>query len=237
MMVPAPGLFSIMVLLPRSFAISCASARAITSVPPPGANGTTILMMRSGKAARAGSPANAPMSKPETSKRHQSLRVNIRSIPKNCPNLIDCALPWQRRSGIRIYPLLLLRGVMSQHVDKCPHLRRQVMPMRIHRVHGKLDRTVFRQQAHQPATFEIVMHDEAGREANRDTFKRHGPDRLAAVRDEITGDPHRSRVALAVDEAPLLAIGVIHMAHAVVRGKLGQLLRPSELLQISVRAA
>src|SRR5260370_1230837 len=36
MMVPAPGLFSIMTDAPRSFAISCASLRAIKSVPPPG---------------------------------------------------------------------------------------------------------------------------------------------------------------------------------------------------------
>ena len=43
MMVPAPGLFSMITDPPRSFAISCANARAITSVPPPGANGTTIL--------------------------------------------------------------------------------------------------------------------------------------------------------------------------------------------------
>ena len=53
MMVPAPGLFSIMTDAPRSFAISCASVRAITSVPPPGAKGTTILTIRSGYAAKA----------------------------------------------------------------------------------------------------------------------------------------------------------------------------------------
>src|SRR3978361_855238 len=53
-MVPAPGLFSMMTDAPRSFAISCASVRAITSVPPPGAKGTTILTIRSGYDARAG---------------------------------------------------------------------------------------------------------------------------------------------------------------------------------------
>jgi len=59
MMVPAPGLFSIMTVAPRSFAISCASVRAITSVPPPGANGTTILTILSGYNAEASSGENA----------------------------------------------------------------------------------------------------------------------------------------------------------------------------------
>src|ERR1700753_2439349 len=53
MMGPAPGLLSIMPVAPRSFAISCASVRAITSVPPPGANGTTILTTWSGYKAHA----------------------------------------------------------------------------------------------------------------------------------------------------------------------------------------
>src|SRR5258706_1861432 len=53
MMVPAPGLFSIMTVAARSMAISCASVRAITSVPPPGANGTTIFTILSGYPAKA----------------------------------------------------------------------------------------------------------------------------------------------------------------------------------------
>src|SRR5438093_9284872 len=55
-MVPAPGLFSMMMPAPRSFAISCASTRAMASVPPPGAKGTMILMTRSGYPAKAGVP-------------------------------------------------------------------------------------------------------------------------------------------------------------------------------------
>jgi hypothetical protein len=42
-----------MTAAPRSFAISCASVRAITSVPPPGAKGTTILTILSGYKAMA----------------------------------------------------------------------------------------------------------------------------------------------------------------------------------------
>src|SRR5665647_1352348 len=59
MMVPAPGLFSMTMVAPRSLAISCASVRAMTSVPPPGANGTTILTILSGYKAEAGSAENA----------------------------------------------------------------------------------------------------------------------------------------------------------------------------------
>src|SRR3977135_594929 len=59
MMVTAPGLFSIMTVAPRSFAIPCASVRAITSVPPPGANGTTILTILSGYNAEGSSGENA----------------------------------------------------------------------------------------------------------------------------------------------------------------------------------
>src|SRR5882672_7600192 len=59
MMVPAPGLFSMITVAPRSLAISCARVRAITSVPPPGAKGTTILTILSGYPAKALSAQNA----------------------------------------------------------------------------------------------------------------------------------------------------------------------------------
>src|ERR1700676_5398779 len=59
MMVPAPGLFSMITETPKSLAISCANVRATTSVPPPGAKGTTIRMARSGYKAFASPVANA----------------------------------------------------------------------------------------------------------------------------------------------------------------------------------
>src|ERR1700680_4011836 len=43
-----------MTALPRSLRIKSASRRAIISMPPPGANGTTILIGLSGKLASAG---------------------------------------------------------------------------------------------------------------------------------------------------------------------------------------
>src|ERR1700753_1703494 len=54
-MVPAPGFFSTMTVKPRSFAMSCASVRATTSVPPPGAKGTTSRTILSGYRAIAAS--------------------------------------------------------------------------------------------------------------------------------------------------------------------------------------
>src|SRR5258708_39381194 len=62
MMVPAPGLFSMMMVAPRSFAIACARVRAITWVPPPGAKGTTILMVLSGYRAKASLTGSAEIS-------------------------------------------------------------------------------------------------------------------------------------------------------------------------------
>src|SRR6267142_5549842 len=59
MVVPAPGLFSMITVAPRPLAISCARVRAITSVPPPGAKGTTILTILSGYPAKALSAQNA----------------------------------------------------------------------------------------------------------------------------------------------------------------------------------
>src|SRR2546427_12680553 len=53
MIVPAPGLLSTMTGWPRSLAISAPSVRAIRSVPPPGAKGTTRRTGFSGKAADA----------------------------------------------------------------------------------------------------------------------------------------------------------------------------------------
>jgi len=67
MMVPAPGLFSTMTDARRSLAISCASVRAITSVPPPGANGTTIRITLSGYRADAFSLESAGISANTTS--------------------------------------------------------------------------------------------------------------------------------------------------------------------------
>src|SRR3954452_24798261 len=53
-----------MMVAPRFFAISCASVRAITSVPPPGAKGTTMRMVFSGYAAKTGSTGNADSGAP-----------------------------------------------------------------------------------------------------------------------------------------------------------------------------
>jgi hypothetical protein len=48
MMLEPPGLLSTMTGTPRSTVIFSAMRRVITSEPPPGANGTTILMLRVG---------------------------------------------------------------------------------------------------------------------------------------------------------------------------------------------
>ena len=45
---------------------------------------------------------------------------------------------------------------MHQHVDEGTHLRRQMMAMRIDRVHRHLDRPIFRQEAHQATGIEIA---------------------------------------------------------------------------------
>src|SRR5437763_1513186 len=57
--VPAPGLLSTMTGWPSAFYMPTPTARAMESVPPPGANGTTSLTGLSGKAARAADAAKA----------------------------------------------------------------------------------------------------------------------------------------------------------------------------------
>ena len=63
----------------------------------------------------------------------------------------------QSTSGIGIDQLLLFGAVLREQIDEGPDLRREMMAVRIDRIHREFDRPVFRQQANQPAGFEIVM--------------------------------------------------------------------------------
>ena len=69
-MVPAPGLFSTITEPPSCFCISCAKVREMMSVPPPGANGTTIFVTWP-----ANSAANAPGERASRAKAVKSARA------------------------------------------------------------------------------------------------------------------------------------------------------------------
>ena len=60
------------------------------------------------------------------------------------------------QSGIGIDQLLLLGTVVDEQVDEGADLCRQMVTMRIDRVHRELHRPVFRQETDQPARFEII---------------------------------------------------------------------------------
>ena len=93
----------------------------------------------------------------------------------------------QRPSRIRIDQLLLLGAVVRKHVDESPDLGRQMMAMRIDRIHRKLHRPIFRQQPNQPALFEIVMDQKPRCQRDPDAVQRGGAQRFAAVGDQIAG--------------------------------------------------
>ena len=63
-MLPALGLFSTTTACPRVRAICSATARAVRSAIPPGANGTTSVMGRSGNRAASAQPAAMAGSRP-----------------------------------------------------------------------------------------------------------------------------------------------------------------------------
>ena len=49
-MLPALGRLSTTIAWPSDFAIDCATVRAVMSAMPPGANGTTSVIVRAGQA-------------------------------------------------------------------------------------------------------------------------------------------------------------------------------------------
>jgi len=65
-----------------------------------------------------------------------------------------------------------LGAVAGEHVDEGADLRRQMMAVRIDRVHGKFHWSVFGQETNQPAGFEIVPDQKSRRKADADAVAR-----------------------------------------------------------------
>ena len=87
---------------------------------------------------------------------------------------------------------------MCEHVDEDANFRREMMAMRINRIHRQFDRPIFRQQANQPAGFEVVVDQKTGGARNatpcRAVIRNVSPllvIRLPATRTEA-GTPLRS---------------------------------------------
>src|SRR4051812_32005033 len=74
MMVPAPGLLSTITGCPSACVMPVPSARAMASVPPPGANGTTSFTGLSGNAARTAEDAKAAIA--STAQRRRTMDRN-----------------------------------------------------------------------------------------------------------------------------------------------------------------
>src|SRR6218665_817434 len=77
----APALFSTITVRPSSADIFCATTRAMPSLPPPAAVGTTSVMGRSGKAACApAGKASAPASRARQSARRRAGRCRVDGV-------------------------------------------------------------------------------------------------------------------------------------------------------------
>src|ERR1700704_2831508 len=122
MMVPAPGLFSIITDAPRSFAISCARVRAITSVPPPGAKGTTILTIRSGYTAKAASFESADSNANATSADKATVGLEIQGNDMRRPLRAE-VLKQESQIGGSDHPRH--NGNLSQHHGEPPAHRQR----------------------------------------------------------------------------------------------------------------
>src|SRR6266436_7896255 len=138
------------------------------------------------------------------------------------------------RPGSRkwIYQALMLGTVVHEQIDKAPDLRRQMMAMRIDRVHREFHRPVLRQYTNQTALFEIVGDQESRRQRNTDALQSGCSHCLAAIGDQIAGDPHRRRRVIPVDEMPVVPILIEYMANAIPLSEFGQLLRWSVFLEV-----
>ena len=141
------------------------------------------------------------------------------------------------RSRIGVDQLLMRGAVMRQHVDEGSDLSRQMMPMRVDRVHRKLNWPILGQEPHQPAGFKIVMHQEPWGQADATPLQRRTAQSLATVGNEISRHTHGRRHALAINEAPLVPKGVVDVSKAIVLTERGKLLHASVSLDVSLRAA
>jgi hypothetical protein len=124
-----------------------------------------------------------------------------------------------------------------QHIDEDSDLGRQMMPVRIDRIHRKLDWPILRQKPYQPAGIKIVADQKAWSQEKAAPFERGTAQGLATVGNQVSRHAYRGRHALAVNETPLVAIGIVDVAEAVVRAELGELLHPAMSLDVTVRAA
>src|SRR5438105_7050563 len=141
------------------------------------------------------------------------------------------------RSRIGVDQLLMFGAEPHQHVDEDSDLGRQMMPMRIDRVHGKLNRPILRQQPYQPAGIKIAVHQKAWSQANSNPFQRRAAQRLATVGNEVTCHTYGRRCTLAINEAPLVTVGIVDVAEAVALAEPGEFLHPPVSLDVTLRAA
>jgi hypothetical protein len=82
--------------------------------------------------------------------------------------------------------LLMLGAMMCQQIDEGANLGREVMAMRVDRIHRQFHRPIFRQQANQSTGFEVVVDQKTGNETNRPTLQGDGAQRFPAIGDQIT---------------------------------------------------
>ena len=106
--------------------------------------------------------------------------------------------------------------MLHEKIDEAADFRRQMMAMRINRVHRKFHRLVVRQETDQTAGLEIVADQESRGQRNADTPQGSRPQRLAAIGDQIAGDPNRRRRALRIEEMPVIAVGIKYVAKAIM---------------------
>ena len=84
-------------------------------------------------------------------------------------------------SSVGVDQLLRFGAELHQRIDEGSDLGRQMMPMRVDRVHRKLNWPILRQKPHQPAGIEIVVQQKAWSQANANSFQRCTAQSLATV--------------------------------------------------------
>ena len=128
---------------------------------------------------------------------------------------------------------LMLGTVVREQVDEASDLRRQMMAVRIDRVHRKFRFPVFGKDADKPARLQIVGDQKSRRQPNTDTLQGGRSQCFATVGDQVAGDSNGYGGVVPVDEAPLIPVGMKCMAQAIAIRKFGQLPQRPVLLRDS----
>jgi hypothetical protein len=124
------------------------------------------------------------------------------------------------RTALRIEPVAPGER-SSERVDEHAHLRRQMLTVRIERRDREFGCWVVPQQRHEGTGSKLFMDVERRNEPQPKAGDNGVESQLHVGRNEVSRDAHRDRLAVGVDEVPLVSERVEGVVNAVVGREIG----------------